>query len=58
MKYDVLVEEFGGDAQCSLISAKKGIGIDDLLEKILLQVLSLDIIMHIYISFLLVRLKL
>mmetsp|Transcript_15492 Transcript_15492/g.14023 ORF Transcript_15492/g.14023 Transcript_15492/m.14023 type:complete len:940 (+) Transcript_15492:57-2876(+) len=37
MKYDVLVEEFGGDVQLSKLSAKQGIGIDDLLEKILLQ---------------------
>eukprot|EP01035_Chromulina_nebulosa_P018582 gene18582-24308_t len=37
MKYDVLVEEFGGDVQLSKLSAKKGVGIDDLLEKILLQ---------------------
>ena len=38
MSYDVLVEEFGGDVQMSKIAAKKGLGIEDLLEKILLQV--------------------
>ena len=37
MKYDVLVEDFGGDAQCVPISAKKGQGLDELLEKVLLQ---------------------
>ena len=37
-KYDILAEEFGGDVQSSLISAKKGTGIDDLLDKILIQV--------------------
>jgi translation elongation factor EF-4 len=38
MKYDIVVEDFGGDVQSSLISAKKGLGVDDLLEKVLLQV--------------------
>ena len=38
MSYDVLVEEFGGDAQCVLVSATKGIGLDELLEKIQIQV--------------------
>ena len=27
MSYDVLVEEFGGDAQCVLVSATKGTGL-------------------------------
>jgi len=38
MSYDVLVEEFGGDAQCVLVSATKGIGLAELLEKIQIQV--------------------
>jgi translation initiation factor IF-2 len=38
MSYDVLVEEFGGDAQCVLVSATKGTGLDELLEKIQIQV--------------------
>ena len=40
MKYDILTEEFGGDVQCALISAKKGTGIDDLLDKVLVQVIN------------------
>lgn len=38
MKYEILTEDFGGDVQCSLISAKKGTGIEDLLDKVLVQV--------------------
>ncbi len=34
----VLLEEFGGEAQSVLVSAKTGQGIEELLEKILLQV--------------------
>ena len=34
---DVLVENWGGSVQCSLISAKKGINIDGLLEKVILE---------------------
>lgn len=37
MSYDILVEEFGGDVQCAKVSAKKGIGIDELLDKVMLQ---------------------
>lgn len=37
MSYDILTEEFGGDVQCAKVSAKAGLGIDDLLEKILVQ---------------------
>ena len=32
-----LVEEWGGNYQCQEISAKKGIGVEDLLEKVLLE---------------------
>jgi translation initiation factor IF-2 len=38
MSYDILVEDFGGEVQCAKLSAKQGIGIDELLEKISLQV--------------------
>ncbi len=34
---DVLVEEWGGKYQCQEISAKKGLNIDSLLEKVLLE---------------------
>ncbi len=34
---DILVEEWGGKYQCQEISAKTGVGIDDLLEKILIE---------------------
>lgn len=37
MSYGVLLEEFGGEVQCVQISAKKGTGIEELLEKTLLQ---------------------
>lgn len=34
----VLLEEFGGETQCAHISAKTGAGLDDLIDKISLQV--------------------
>lgn len=34
----VLLEEFGGETQCAHISARTGAGLDDLLDKINLQV--------------------
>jgi len=34
----VLLEEFGGETQCAHISGKTGAGLDDLLDKILMQV--------------------
>ena len=43
MTHGVVVEEFGGDSQCALVSAKKGQGVDDLLERILLQVRSIAV---------------
>ncbi len=35
--YNVLVEQYGGKVQCASVSAKTGEGIDDLLEKVLLE---------------------
>ena len=43
MSYDILTEEFGGQVQCAKVSAKSGEGIDELLEKVLLQVTQLRI---------------
>ena len=37
LQYDVISEKFGGEVQFVPVSAKKGTGIDDLLEAILLQ---------------------
>lgn len=37
MQYDLLATEFGGDTEVSRISAKAMTGLDDLLEKIMLQ---------------------
>jgi len=40
---NLLVEEWGGKYQCQEISAKKGIGVDDLMEKVLLEADMLDL---------------
>ena len=40
---NLLVEEWGGKYQCQEISAKKGLGVDDLLEKVLLEAEMLDL---------------
>ena len=40
---NLLVEEWGGKYQCQEISAKKGIGVEDLLEKVLLEADMLDL---------------
>ncbi|TAD94813.1 MAG: translation initiation factor IF-2, partial [Bacteroidetes bacterium] len=40
---NILVEEWGGKFQCQEISAKKGMGIDDLLEKVLLEAEILEL---------------
>ena len=40
---NLLVEEWGGKFQCQEISAKKGIGIDALLDKVLLEAEMLDL---------------
>ncbi|GIV61307.1 MAG: hypothetical protein KatS3mg044_0173 [Rhodothermaceae bacterium] len=41
--HGVLVEQYGGKVQCSLVSAKTGEGIDDLMEKVLLEAELLDL---------------
>ncbi len=40
---NLLVEEWGGKYQCQEISAKKGVGIKELLEKVLLEAEMLDL---------------
>ncbi len=42
LKHGVVLEEFGGDTMAAAISAKTGQGVEDLLEKILLQADLLD----------------
>jgi translation initiation factor IF-2 len=43
LQHEVVVEDFGGDVLYAEVSAKKGIGIEDLLEKILLQAEILEL---------------
>ena len=40
---NLLVEEWGGKSQCQEISAKKGLGVNDLLDKVLLEADMLDL---------------
>jgi len=40
---NLLVEDWGGKYQCQEISAKKGVGVQDLLEKVLLEAEMLDL---------------
>ncbi len=40
---NILVEEWGGKYQCQEISAKKGLNVDELLEKVLLEAEMLDL---------------
>ncbi len=40
---NLLVEEWGGKYQCQEISAKKGVGVEDLLDKVLLEAEMLDL---------------
>ena len=42
LQHEVVIEDYGGDTLSSAISAKSGQGVDDLLEKILLQAELLD----------------
>ncbi|BAC24372.1 infB [Wigglesworthia glossinidia endosymbiont of Glossina brevipalpis] len=43
IKHGIFLEEYGGDTQCLLISAKSGLGIDFLLDAILLQAEILEL---------------
>ncbi len=43
LQYEVTLEDFGGDVLSADISAKTGLGIDDLLDKILLQAELLEL---------------
>jgi translation initiation factor IF-2 len=43
LQHGVTVEDFGGDVLCAEISAKNSVGIDDLLEKVLLQAELLEL---------------
>ncbi|HUF49460.1 MAG TPA: translation initiation factor IF-2 [Longimicrobiales bacterium] len=43
LQHGVVVEDFGGEVLSAEVSAKKGIGVPDLLEKILLQAEVLDL---------------
>ena len=47
--YDLLVESLGGEVLSAEVSAKKGLGIDSLLEKILLQVFGFLLYIFVYI---------
>ena len=49
MNYEILPEEFGGDVQCALVSAKQGLGVEQLLEKILVQVHLLICVLYLSI---------
>ena len=40
---NLLVEEWGGKYQCQEISAKKGVGVDELLDKVLLEADMMDL---------------
>ncbi|MFB6273745.1 MAG: translation initiation factor IF-2, partial [Salinibacter sp.] len=42
-EHNVLVEEYGGEVQAAEVSAKTGAGIDDLLEKVILQSEIMDL---------------
>ncbi|MGH7444782.1 MAG: translation initiation factor IF-2, partial [Longimicrobiales bacterium] len=43
LQHEVVVEEFGGEVLAADVSAKKGTGVDELLEKVLLQAELLDL---------------
>lgn len=43
MQHNILIEEYGGDVLCAEISAKKGIGIERLLEQVHLQAEVLEL---------------
>jgi translation initiation factor IF-2 len=43
LQHGVIIEEYGGEVLCAEISAKTGQGVDDLLEKVLLQAELLEL---------------
>jgi len=43
LQHGVVLEDFGGDVMSAEVSAKKGMGMDDLLEKVLLQAEILEL---------------
>ena len=43
MQHKVVIEEFGGEVLCADVSAKTGTGVQDLLEKVMLQADMLDV---------------
>jgi translation initiation factor IF-2 len=43
LQHGVVLEEFGGDVMSADVSAKRGTGVDDLLEKVLLQAELLEV---------------
>jgi translation initiation factor IF-2 len=43
LQHGVVLEEFGGDVLSAEVSAKKGVGMDELLEKVLLQAELLEV---------------
>ncbi len=42
-EHEVIVEDWGGEAQFALVSAKTGLGIDELLEKVLIEAELLEL---------------
>ncbi len=43
LEHEVVVEDYGGDVMSAEVSAKSGLGVDDLLEKVLLQAEVLEL---------------
>jgi translation initiation factor IF-2 len=43
LQHGIVLEDFGGDVMSAEVSAKRGMGVDDLLEKVLLQADLLDL---------------
>jgi translation initiation factor IF-2 len=43
LQHGIVLEDFGGDVMSAEVSAKRGLGIDDLLERVLLQADLLDL---------------
>ncbi len=51
LDHGVVVEDFGGDIQSALISARSGSGVEELLEKILLQAKALKLMSKFLLIF-------